>query len=308
MKAAKIILTCLVVTLLVTWTGIAQAVNFVNLVPGTEKWFADETNPSTRLHTTVSIHTNGYRVLVQEKWAGPTLLQSKELLYKTDLEGDVLFKGTRGSEFSDPILWVDAPLAEGKTWTDSRPYYPGNYYAPTMVHYVFAVLDDGTITCPAGTFPCYRVTVTTVSPVDPDKTESFWYNAECGIVMCDMEDTRFKLQKAFVNGEDYDTDYELHDHAQGESVRGLVVGPNPSNPMTNITFELKDPARVNVRVFDISGRLVRSLVTGESMAAGPVSITWKGYDDGGRAVASGTYFLRVQAGQTVRSDRITLVR
>ena len=78
--------------------------------------------------------------------------------------------------------------------------------------------------------------------------------------------------------------------------------------MTDISFELKQPVAVDVEVFDISGRLIKRLAQGEFMPAGPVSIRWQGNDEQGQAVASGTYLYRVKAGQTVSTNRITLVR
>ena len=71
---------------------------------------------------------------------------------------------------------------------------------------------------------------------------------------------------------------------------------------------LPKAAQVSVGVYDVSGRLVQSLADGEEMAAGPVSLRWQGRDSAGRAVASGTYLFRVQAGAIVRTERFTLVR
>ncbi len=83
--------------------------------------------------------------------------------------------------------------------------------------------------------------------------------------------------------------------------------PNPFNPMTNIAFDLPTPAHVTVTIFDASGRLVRTLVN-EAMTAGAHEVLWNGQDGTGRAVASGVYFSRVQAGEFDATRRMTLVR
>ena len=71
--------------------------------------------------------------------------------------------------------------------------------------------------------------------------------------------------------------------------------PNPFNPTTTIRFELSGPRRVKLAVYDVSGRLVRELVD-RDFPAGPNQVRWDGKDDTGRAVASGVYHYRFQAG------------
>jgi spore coat protein A len=68
--------------------------------------------------------------------------------------------------------------------------------------------------------------------------------------------------------------------------------PNPFNPRTRLDFELPRRARVRLDVFDVSGRLVATLVDG-LRAAGPGTIDWDGRDRTGNAVASGLYLYRL---------------
>lgn len=71
--------------------------------------------------------------------------------------------------------------------------------------------------------------------------------------------------------------------------------PNPLNPGTSIAFGLPEGAdNVNLSVFDVSGRLVRTLVSG-AFPAGRHSVHWDGRDASGAAVASGVYFYRLEA-------------
>lgn len=75
---------------------------------------------------------------------------------------------------------------------------------------------------------------------------------------------------------------------------GHIAYPNPFNPATTISYQLVDNARVALVVFDIRGRLIRTLVDGER-PAGYHSVIWQGTDSAGRKVASGLYFYRMIA-------------
>ncbi|MDO9175362.1 MAG: hypothetical protein Q7V62_11205, partial [Actinomycetota bacterium] len=75
--------------------------------------------------------------------------------------------------------------------------------------------------------------------------------------------------------------------------RLLANVPNPFNPSTSVGFVLGRDARVTLGVYDVRGRLVRGLLDAEMEAGEHRDVcTWDGRDDRGRAVTSGTYFLR----------------
>ena len=84
--------------------------------------------------------------------------------------------------------------------------------------------------------------------------------------------------------------------------------PNPFNPQTTIAFELPNEQAASLRVYDVSGRLVRVLVDGEVVAQGRHEAIWNGRDDTGRRVASGTYFYRLEAGAYTETKRMVLVK
>jgi hypothetical protein len=78
------------------------------------------------------------------------------------------------------------------------------------------------------------------------------------------------------------------------SASGLArVTPNPMVTSSTLAFELESAGRTSVRVFDVSGRLVRTLADGE-MRGGRHSAVWDGRSDAGQAVANGVYFYRVE--------------
>ncbi len=85
--------------------------------------------------------------------------------------------------------------------------------------------------------------------------------------------------------------------------------PNPFNPVTSIAFTLPDSydGRVELVVYDLLGRRVRTLVDGRLVAGRHVA-TWRGRDDAGRAAASGVYLYRLLTDDGERRGRMTLVR
>lgn len=90
--------------------------------------------------------------------------------------------------------------------------------------------------------------------------------------------------------------------------RLLANVPNPFNPSTEIHFELPAASRVDLGVYDASGRLVRHLLS-ETRDAGPHSVRWDGRDAGGRAQSSGIYFVRLNTGAgSMALRKITLVQ
>jgi hypothetical protein len=83
---------------------------------------------------------------------------------------------------------------------------------------------------------------------------------------------------------------------------------NPFDARTEIRFGLPEAGRVALQVFDISGRLVRELVAGETLAAGVHAVTWDGRDGAGRSVSSGVYLCRLDAGRHQQTRRMVLSR
>ena len=72
----------------------------------------------------------------------------------------------------------------------------------------------------------------------------------------------------------------------------LSASPNPFNPLTTLRFRLPAAGATQVGVFDLHGRLIKSLVR-DDLPAGDHAVTWNGRDALGRPVASGVYFVRL---------------
>ncbi len=84
--------------------------------------------------------------------------------------------------------------------------------------------------------------------------------------------------------------------------------PNPFNPVTSIVFELENEAPVQLAVFDVAGRLVRSLIDGQVMGSGRHEKVWDGRDESGRQVAGGVYFYRIRSTEFSATRPMSLVK
>ncbi len=83
--------------------------------------------------------------------------------------------------------------------------------------------------------------------------------------------------------------------------------PNPFNPSTTIKFDLKEKGFVTLKVYNVAGQLVRTLVNGE-MDATTHSITWNGTNDRGSAVASGIYFYKMETKDFSQTKKMVMLR
>jgi hypothetical protein len=92
-----------------------------------------------------------------------------------------------------------------------------------------------------------------------------------------------------------------------EATKLLSPWPNPFNPATRIPFELSAGGHVELSIYDVSGRLVRTLYA-TRFEAGAHSAAWDGRDDSGRQVSSGVYFCRLKTGIYTATSRLVLLR
>jgi lysophospholipase L1-like esterase len=83
--------------------------------------------------------------------------------------------------------------------------------------------------------------------------------------------------------------------------------PNPFNPMTKIRFDLGGYAHVQLSIYDIAGRRVRTLVN-RHMPAGIYTEIWDGRDAKGETIASGVYFYRLKAGKKVFTRKAVFLK
>ncbi|MCP4549837.1 MAG: T9SS type A sorting domain-containing protein [bacterium] len=84
--------------------------------------------------------------------------------------------------------------------------------------------------------------------------------------------------------------------------------PNPFNPSTMIGYTLTGSAVVSLRIYDINGRLVRTLCNEITETAGLHELRWLGLDDRGNRLSSGAYLYRLEVDNQVFSRRMLLLK
>lgn len=87
----------------------------------------------------------------------------------------------------------------------------------------------------------------------------------------------------------------------------FLTSPNPFNPETNFSFGLVKDGVVSIDVYDLHGRNVVQLFSGQ-LGAGRHNIPWQGRDTAGRGVSSGVYFVRFVGEGFNFKQKILLVR
>ncbi len=84
--------------------------------------------------------------------------------------------------------------------------------------------------------------------------------------------------------------------------------PNPFNPVTTIEFSLKERGPVSIKIYDVSGRLVKTVLDEVRDAGHHTDVKWKGMNQRGAAVASGVYFYRMNTGSYTDMKKMVLLR
>ena len=83
--------------------------------------------------------------------------------------------------------------------------------------------------------------------------------------------------------------------------------PNPFNPSTTIRFAIPEPSRVDIKIYNIKGQLVK-VVKNEFMDKGIHTVQWHGNDNNNHTVASGIYFIRIQNEKNVAIRKSLLLK
>ena len=83
--------------------------------------------------------------------------------------------------------------------------------------------------------------------------------------------------------------------------------PNPFNPVTTLRYDLPEDALVNITIYDIMGRIVRTLINSQQNA-GFKSIQWNATNDAGSPLSAGLYLYKIQADNLVQTSKMVLLK
>ncbi len=84
--------------------------------------------------------------------------------------------------------------------------------------------------------------------------------------------------------------------------------PNPFNPSTNIKFTLPLNKKVSLKIYDILGNEVATLINNQEFSKGTHEVTWNGRNNAGAQVASGTYIYQLRFGNFTKSLKMMLLK
>jgi len=84
--------------------------------------------------------------------------------------------------------------------------------------------------------------------------------------------------------------------------------PNPFNPTTNIKYSVPKATMVTIKIYDMLGKEVMTLVNNENRKAGNYETVWNGINSNGNAVSSGTYFCRLETSDAVKVEKLMLLK
>jgi hypothetical protein len=127
----------------------------------------------------------------------------------------------------------------------------------------------------------------------------------------------FELTNVMINDEPYSSSRSTLavSGAANVNTSGFAVEQNMPNPfvlsnsaLTTIRFNLATAQNVTVRVYDMLGKEVRSLVNDQTFAAGANSLNWDGRDNAGSIVAAGTYYYQLTAGENTQTVKMQVAR
>ena len=83
--------------------------------------------------------------------------------------------------------------------------------------------------------------------------------------------------------------------------------PNPFNPVTTLRYDLPEDALVNITIYDIMGRIVRTIINSQQNA-GFKSIQWNATNDAGSPLSAGLYLYKIQADYLVQTRKMVLLK
>ena len=83
--------------------------------------------------------------------------------------------------------------------------------------------------------------------------------------------------------------------------------PNPFNPTTTIKYELPTDAFVNIKIYDLTGRLVKTLIN-RKQSAGYKEVNWSGIDNSGKLATAGLYLCSFEAGEFRHTKKMVLLK
>ena len=83
--------------------------------------------------------------------------------------------------------------------------------------------------------------------------------------------------------------------------------PNPFNPTTTISYDLPELSKINLTIYDVTGREI-TILHNQEQPAGHYDVQWNGVDESGHSVSTGVYFARLKAGDYSKTIKMVYLK
>jgi len=209
-----------------------------------------------------------------------------------------------GTDPMDPNSWTTSEVFYDDSWVPKPTIF--DYDTTTGTHptdpaqseydYYLYHWDDGVHSLTDGSFA-----VKQLEDYDQDGEWEVWINT----IQSPFSDSWFLIAEAT----DVGIEVSKWKIIKPEDYKLENAYPNPFNAITTIKYSLPLDKNVNIKIYNMLGQVVKTLVDNKLQPKGEYKVTWDGTNDQGMLVASGTYIYTLEVGKHVKhTKRLTLVK
>jgi hypothetical protein len=252
--------------------------------------------------------------------SGPNAAYSGTKLWATILSGNYTASANWKLTSDNFVAYTDDPVLQFMHWYDTEASYDGGNVKISTDHGA-----NWTLITPVGGYSGTANSSNVGIPLEPCFTghvQGFW-EEENFVLDVDSGQT-FLIRWHFgSDGSVYYPGWYVDDVVGincgwtgiTEEVSNDIINltalhtakPNPVKGMVQISFNLAIPTHTSLKIYDASGRIIRTLVN-TNMERGEYNLTWNGKDDNNRTVAEGVYFYTLQTDNYASTKKLVLTR
>lgn len=214
--------------------------------------------------------------------------------------------------YDDPVRYLEFPLTMGDAWSDTVSYNYAGF--PITVYYDASVVTWGNLTVPAfSTLPSLVLRTETIFEFLAERDTGWsyvWLVEDWGFAAdaVNSDADSFQIADEFDRLFLFQTGVtEREPQFRMNGGVSLTFRPNPMSHTAEILLGLPASGPATLRIYDLAGRLVRTLFDGEGMP-GVRTLVWDGRDGAGKEIGGGVYFARLNQGSCALSRKIILLR
>lgn len=214
------------------------------------------------------------------------------------------------------LTWQQIPIADSLTWEQALTYSENLNFAGYSdwrlpnIKELQSVNDEALINPSVNQtfFSGVSVKKYWSSTSLPNQTTKAWYfDTQFGITTYDFKTRAFYVVCVRTASTTIGVNQTgLQNLADG--YRLYQNYPNPFNPSTKITYSIPKNDFVTIKIYDILGNEINSLVNSEFRQAGKYSVYWNGTNQFGNSVSSGIYFYKLETTDFTKTERMILLK